>query len=272
MTFKKLLRRVTKPSRTVRRYRTVVGLNGTLRALQAWYNAKAVLFEVKRHDCKFPFWLRLPSSDIEICRQVFINQEYNFSTKKEPHVIIDAGANTGLASIYFANKYPHAKIIAIEPEKSNFETLIKNTAPYPNIVPLQAALWNTNQEIDLIDTGCGKWAFMTKLKNSPAVLPGTTCHTVNSMTIDTLLERCNLEQIDILKIDIEGAEKEVFSDTSSWIDRVDAIIIELHERMKPGCNQMFYRGTYGFENEWRQGERVYLSKSCRFMKPPHQKM
>ena len=67
--------------------------------------------------------------------------------------------------------------------------------------------------------------------------------------------------IDILKIDIEGAEKEVFSDTSAWIEKVDSIIIELHERMKPGCISSFYAGSRGFNKEWRQGENIYLSRT-----------
>ena len=63
---------------------------------------------------------------------------------------------SGFASIYFANKYPGAKIIAIEPEQSNFELLKDNIAPYPNIIPIQAALWHKNEEINLIDPGLGK--------------------------------------------------------------------------------------------------------------------
>ena len=67
--------------------------------------------------------------------------------------------------------------------------------------------------------------------------------------------------VDILKIDIEGAEKEVFADPSLWIDKTKSIIIELHERMKPGCNRSFYRGSEGFDDEWSIGEKVYLSKA-----------
>jgi hypothetical protein len=80
------------------------------------------------------------------------------------------------------------------------------------------------------------------------------------MTVDKIMQDYNLEKVDILKIDIEGAEKEVFTDTSSWIEKVNSIIIELHERMKAGCNRSFYCGSNGFDNEWKQGENVYLSR------------
>jgi len=69
------------------------------------------------------------------------------SVSTEPDVIVDAGANIGLASICFANKYANATIIAVEPEQSNFELLEENVAPYPNIVPVQAALWYEDSEV-----------------------------------------------------------------------------------------------------------------------------
>jgi len=241
-------------------YFTVLGLNGLLYAAKAKFNNSTVYFKIDRQDCRYPFTLRIPSSDVETYKQVFIDQEYDFLVKTQPKVIIDAGANIGLASIYFANKYPSAKIIAIEPEQSNFEMLKENVTPYPNVIPIQAALWNKNEEINLIDPGHGKWGFMTDMKNSSVSLPGKTCHKVTAMTIDKIMNDYDLKKIDILKIDIEGAEKEVFDDTSSWIEKVDSLIVELHERIKAGCNRSFYCGSNGFDNEWKDDENVYLSR------------
>ncbi len=110
--------------------------------------------------------MRLNTSDFPTFDQVFIQQEYDFDISRAPKVIVDAGANIGLASIYFANKYPDAKIIAIEPEQSNFKLLEMNVSPYPNVIPVQAALWNKNEDINLIDPGLGKWGFMTEIKNA----------------------------------------------------------------------------------------------------------
>jgi len=219
-----------------------------------------VLLNVNRQDCKFPFGLRVPSSDVQTYEQVFINQEYDFLVETQPITIVDAGANIGLASIYFANKYPSAKIIAIEPEESNFKLLRENVAPYINIIPVQAALWHKNEEINLVDPGLGKWGFMTEEQDASENPLGVFCHPVMAMTIDKIIDDYELDKIDILKVDIEGAEREVFGDTLSWIEKVDALIIELHERMKPGCNHSFYNGSNGFDNEWHQGENVYLSR------------
>ena len=90
---------------------------------------------------------------------------------------------------------------------------------------------------------------------------GEVCHNVTAMTVDKVMLDYGLEKIDILKIDIEGAEREVFRDPTLWIDKVDALIVELHERMKPGCNRSFYKSTNDeFDHEWIQGENVYLSR------------
>jgi len=193
-----------------------------------------------------------------------VSNEYDFLVETQPRVIIDAGANIGLASIYFANRYPEAKIIAIEPEKSSFELLKENVAPYANIFPLQAALWHKNEEIDLVDPGRGKWGFTTQNKesekNPSEPLQDAICHTVKAITVDRLMDEYALDRINILKIDIEGAEKEVFSSTASWIDKVDSIVIELHDFIRPGCHDSFYQGAKGFDHEWLQGENVILTK------------
>jgi FkbM family methyltransferase len=199
------------------------------------------------------------TSDLPTYRQVFVENEYDFSADVQPKVIVDAGANVGLASLYFANKYPESKIIAIEPEKKNFEVLLKNVAPYPNIIALNAALWNKKGLINLVDPGLGSWGFMTEESSQDAL--GCYLHSVEAVSIDSLIDKFQLPGINILKIDIEGAEKEVFADTSAWIGKVDSIIIELHERMKQGCNRSFYNGSNGFDSEWLRGENVYLSKN-----------
>ena len=246
--------------RKIRMYLTVAGLPGILAAARAGATNSVVKLGLRKSHLKHPIQLRIPSSDVPTYRQVFIDQEYAFHTETAPEAIIDAGANIGLASVYFANKYPDARIIAIEPEQSNFDLLKENTAPYPNITAVQAALWNRNEEINLIDPGLGKWGFMTDGKQPPGQSPDNVCHAVKAFTVDRIIEDYDLKRVNILKVDIEGAEKEVFSDTSAWIDSVDSIIVELHERMKPGCNRSFYVGSNGFDHEWSQGENVYLSR------------
>ncbi len=248
----------------LRMYRRMFGLRGYLCAIAAKFTNSMVCCTVKRPDCKYPFQVRIPSSDIPTYRQVFNNQDYDFLSVVQPKVIVDAGANIGLASLYFANKFPDAKIIAVEPEQSNFELLQKNSAPYQNIIPLQAALWHKNDEINVTDPGEGKWAFRTEMKNSQEKLSGKTAgqHMSFCCRNDRRQDHAGLQpyEIDVLKVDIEGAEREVFSDSSAWLEKVDAIIIELHDRLKAGCSRSFYLGSFGFDAEWRRGENVFVSR------------
>jgi len=252
------------------RYYSKYGIIGLARRIRDKFTSSGNLMEFRRNELSAPFFLRAGTSDLGIYEQVFFDQEYDFSVAYPPKVILDVGANIGLASIYFANKYPDAKIIAIEPEGSNFELLEKNVDPYSNITPIQAALWGMNESISLVDPGLDKCGFMTqkegaKEKNLGDILAKKTDilarHQVPGMTVDKIMEDYNLLEVDILKIDIEGAEKEVFKDTSAWIENVNAVIVELHERMKLGCNRSFYNGSNGFDNEWIQGENVYLSRA-----------
>ncbi len=246
-------------------YSRVVRVRGPVFAVIAAIREKGsstpILLEISGPDTKFPFLIRVPSSDASICEQIFIRREYDFNVKRTPKTIFDAGANIGLASIYFSNKFPYSRIVAIEPEGSNFEILKRNVAPYENIIPVRGALWHENTIINLVDTGLGKWGFMTQALDVGKEGYGEVLHETLGMTVDRIMKEQGVEHIDILKIDIEGAELEVFRDPSSWIGKVDTLIVELHERMKSGCNRSFYSGTNGFHDEWLQGENVYLTRN-----------
>ena len=113
-----------------------------------------------------PVHIRLGTTDVRVYEEVLLWGEYAFDLPFSPKVIVNAGANIGMASIYFTHRYPEAKIIAIEPEASNFAVLVKNVQPYPTIIPIHAALWNRDGEISVSEpdprTGVtGKWGFVT---------------------------------------------------------------------------------------------------------------
>ena len=247
----------------IKQHLRTVGPRGLFSAVRAAATQSTIIVDIEREGIRFPIHLRVNTSDIPTCEQLFRDQEYDFSVPAPPRTIVDAGANVGLVSIYFANRWPDAKIIAIEPEKDNFAMLKKNVAPYENIQAVNAALWNRDTHINIVDTGLGSWSFMTEEDDTPEEPAGKVVHRIRSMTVAKIMDDFGLEKIDILKIDIEGAEKEVFEDTSTWIARVDAIIIELHEHMKPGCLRSFYNGSNGFDDEWKKGENVYLARAGR---------
>lgn len=241
-------------------YYSKFGIRGIISVFKAKLTKSNILIKVNRKNIRFPFYLRIGTTDIAAFDQIFIDQEYDFDTKNCPKIIVDAGANIGLAAIYFASRYPESKIIAIEPELSNFDLLVKNVSSYDNIIALNAALWDKNEEIELVDTGLGNWGFMTQAEECQEEHLGNISHKIPGITIDKIMEENCIDTIDILKIDIEGAEREVFMNSSAWIGKVNALIVELHERLKSGCNRSFYNGSNGFDEEWKLGENVYLTR------------
>jgi len=203
--------------------------------------------------------LRLRTSDVATFQQVFEFLEYDLRPVRQPRVIVDAGANIGFASLYFASRFPDATIISIEPENSNYELLVRNTKMFPAIRPVQGALWNENSFVEIVDPGLDKWGFRARGKQDADTQ--TVCHQVRAMTVDTLMREQGLDHIDLLKIDIEGAEQEVFADPSAWIDDVDIVVVELHERLRPGSSRNVLAATSGFELGWMMGENSCMARA-----------
>lgn len=238
-------------------YTRLFGVRGVVFSVLGKVSGSPKRFSFRCKDVLHPISLRVPSTDPDVYEQIFLQDQYEFGVKVQPSVIIDAGANIGLASIYFANRFPTAKIFAIECERSNYEILLENVKPYKNVVPIHAALWDEEGEIQIVDPGLGNWGFMTAAKSADS--KKSSC--VRALTLSAIMREHKISHIDILKIDIEGAEVEVFNASSEWIDEVDTIIAELHDRLKPGCEQSFANATSKFGERWQQGENAYVSRS-----------
>jgi FkbM family methyltransferase len=231
------------------------GLPGFSAAVAGRVADTPATFNVHTSLLDHPVTLRVPSTDVSTYKQVVTREEYGIELAQRPKTIVDAGANIGLASVYFASRYPEARILAIEPEAQNFELLLKNTAPYPNIQAVRAALWSESGVIGVVDSGTGAWGFRTEASSEALV-----ANSVRAATLDELLDEFGFDHVDLLKLDIEGAEVEVFADTSEWIDRVNVVVAELHERYRTGCLRNFYNGTPGFPVEWTHGESTIVAR------------
>ena len=200
-----------------------------------------------------PVRIRPGTTDAATYVQVIVRGEYSFDLPFSPEIIIDAGANIGMASIYFANRYPKARIIAIEAEARNYALLAKNVAPYPMITPIHAALWNRDGEIsvsepDPQDGMYGEWGFITREGQGPKV---------RAITVPTLMREMQLHAVDVFKVDIEGAELEVFQ-TGSWIDYMRCLMVELHDQFRPGCSEAVNALAENFSMVKRGETTLYL--------------
>lgn len=177
-------------------------------------------------------YLRAGTSDELVLEDVIFRQAYHADLPFAPRVILDAGANIGLSSIDFANRYPSARILALEPEPDNYALLVRNTRHYPSITAVHAALWNHDGEIsvsspDLKNETSGNWAFVTHEHHQKGVR-------VRAVSMASLLEEFGVRTVDLVKMDIEGAEIEVFQ-AANWVHRIRALAIELHDRYRTGC-------------------------------------
>jgi FkbM family methyltransferase len=242
----------------IRGYYELFGVKGLLLATKSRILREAFEVVVSVPGLESPVYLRIRTTDISLLSEVILRSEYGWQFSKSPRIIIDAGANIGLSPVFFARRYPNATVIAIEPEPANFELLRKNAAPYPNIVPVRAALWGDNRDLGIADPGSGNWGYQT-LDDCNGSAPAAS-RRVTGTTLEKLMGDLGIGYVDVLKIDIEGAEKEVFEHSSPWIHKVGAIIVELHDRFKPGCSRSFREATADFDCEWQKGEITVVAR------------
>ena len=139
---------------------------GLLRGLLLWFNLRrhlnaglGTLHKVWMPGYRHPVFLRAQTTDVLVFTQIFVKEELGFEIPNLPSSIVDAGANIGLASLFFAHSFPHAKIIALEVEESNFELLRMNTKQYPNITCLRKALWSSPKRLRIVNPKDEPWAF-----------------------------------------------------------------------------------------------------------------
>jgi FkbM family methyltransferase len=191
-----------------------------------------------------PIHIRFGTSDEVVFREILLEKGYNFQVDGTPEFIVDCGANIGLASIFFRNRFPSTHIIAVEPEDSNFRLLEHNLSYYyPQVECLRNGIWNCNTELAIKNLKTsGKWGFVVGERESIEE------DSVSSITINDILKKYNRESIDILKVDIEGAEVELFSSNYDyWLPKTKAILIETHDRSRKGCSQSFFRAIANFD-------------------------
>jgi FkbM family methyltransferase len=196
-------------------------------------------------------FIRPGTTDQDVYQGIFILGEYG-TLQGNPRTIIDAGAHIGLASVYLATRFPDAEIVVIEPNDGNFAVLERNLGGRSNVRLHRGGLWSHKTTLEIENPADSGWEF--RLRDG---------HGVEAFTVDELAARYSFNRIDLLKIDIEGAEVEVLSTAAAWISRVNTLAIELHDRFRPGCRAALdtaIRGQ-GF-TEHSSGENIVLTRQA----------
>ena len=204
----------------------------------------------------FPLLVRCDSSDIDVFDQIFLQQEYAcLNDLSNVGLVIDGGANVGYSSAYFLSKFPQCRVVAIEPDPNNYSALQRNLAPYDNRVRLiNAGIWSQTAQLVISQDKYRNGREWTKQVRE--CREGEKAD-IEGIDIGSILSEAGNERISILKMDVEGAEAVVFSKNyDSWLHRVDAIVIELHDDSVFGnASEVFSSAISGQEFEVsRSGE------------------
>ncbi len=193
-------------------------------------------FEYRVNDKNLKFYLRNNSSDINVFTQIVLEQEYKpiidmfKRLNLSPDRFIDAGANVGFSSLYLLAHWPEARFICLEPHPGNFEALtcnITQNISTDNFLLLQKALWSKPAQLsgDNNFRDGRDWSFNVKED-------GKSNGNIEGITIDMVMNQDSFNEVDFLKIDIEGAEVQLFEsrkNVESWIDKIKVISIEIHD-------------------------------------------
>ena len=181
--------------------------------------------------------LRNLTSDFDVFKQVIIDGEYSFVRElyefyyhnERVKCVVDIGANIGITSLYFNHLFPYSEIFCIEADDENFAVLQENVEVSKNIFPLHFALWKNNEDL-FINRGFRDGRNWSRKVNINGNSSGSG--KVKGITLLEFLDEKDIEIIDILKIDIEGAEKEVFFEDPTIFNalgRVRLIALEVHD-------------------------------------------
>lgn len=174
-------------------------------------------------------YLRNIASDKQIFQQIFLREELNVIFSSIPSVIVDGGANIGMATLYLKMKYPDANIFAIEPDNSNFQLLKKNSKGLSAIKCYKNALWYQPAFLEIINKEAGNESFIVN-----EVKENIGIELLKGITLDEIIKENRLVTIDLLKLDIEGSETELFkSDCESWLSKVKNLLVETHNWINP---------------------------------------
>lgn len=213
---------------------------------------------VRTSRCSQLLYLRPGTSDKDAFRQVFIFEEYAPCAGLENvRTIVDCGANIGLASMYLLDRYPLATVLAIEPDPANAEICRRNLRSFGSRASVETAgIWPTGDwknpvrlRLDRTAGDRRDWAIRVREARE------TEDAEALGVSMPAICERVG--RIDLLKMDVEGAEALIFSGAAAlWLSRVGNIAIELHN---DHCRQAFNDAlaTFTFELS-RSRESVFL--------------
>ena len=216
---------------------------GGWRRIRTCHSAGETEITLELRSLEYPLIVRTNTHDLNSLIQTVIRQELGqFPAEFQPELIIDAGAYVGDSSAYFLSRFKNARVVGLEPDQDNFQLATKNLALYGSrATVIQAALWDCETAVSL-----------TGKTSGVSVIPGEGMRTI---TIPTLMARFDFPRIDLLKLNIEGAEETVLmSGLDTWLPKVGMLLVTFHSpRMEEQIPPELVRRGFDvrrFRNVW----------------------
>lgn len=198
------------------------------------------LCEIRLKGYAHPLYYRDGASDARVLRQVFARREYQ-CVAHEPALryLVDCGANVGYTTFFLLSRYPDARAVVVEPDSGNMTLCRKNLAPFADRVTfVQAGVWSASQPMVVVRGAYrdgAEWSFQVR----PA--GAGEAPDFQARTVDDLLAEGGFPHADVLKMDIEAAEAQVFQPgCGSWLPKVRTLVIELHGA---DCERIVHEAT-----------------------------
>jgi FkbM family methyltransferase len=159
--------------------------------------------------------------------------------RHDAKTFIDVGAFIGWLSVYaygISRKRKGAIIIAVEPDPKNYVALLENTKLCRFVKTMNVAIYTRdNEEVEfhlgrkdsrgLSQSG----SIYPTYHDEEGLLSGESIF-VKTIRLDTLIRRSGLDKVDLVKMDIEGAEYPVLTDPTLDLSKVENLIVEVHYR------------------------------------------
>jgi FkbM family methyltransferase len=193
-------------------------------------------------SCDAAVWLRPGTTDADVLGQVVAAARYGFLAALNlppPAAVLDAGANCGVAALALGALFPAASIVAVEAEAANFAALLKNVEGRPRVRALQGALWGLPGARLRVRAGSRhgrEWDHQVSAGGGGG--SAVRAFTVRELA-GLLPPRGGATAFDLVKVDVEGAERSVFDRAGGadvgWLAGVALLAVEVHEDVAPGA-------------------------------------
>lgn len=180
-------------------------------------------------------------ADLLVLHDVFVLMTYAVDLDESPRAVIDLGAHIGLATLFFRSRYPDAHILAVEPDPSSYAMLARNVGGLSNVKILNVAAGAENGTATLFKQD-STWASSLHRAEGPR---GAV--EIETRSLDTMLGDLAEPRVDLLKIDIEGAERAVLTNSSLLGSRVGMVVGEFHKLLVPEDANTFLDRFPAFE-------------------------